>query len=230
MKPQILLGGPKEDEIALLSGSMSGAGFAVIRATTGSKVISTAREQRPALIVLDATLVDMPGLQVCKCLKTETQTKAIPIILLTAGTQDIDRVLGLELGADDCMTKPANPRELVLRIQSLLRRNNAESAANELIEVGSISLNRTWLTVKVDNQPVKLTATEFKLLALFMERCGRVQTRHHLLREVWEYDASMKSRTVDMHVKRLRRKLGDAASNLETVRNFGYRLSDLRPT
>jgi DNA-binding response OmpR family regulator len=228
MNPRILIGDDEEDVLALLNTNLSRAGFAVSQALSGAEVIARVREQRPALIVLDVMLPELTGFEVCKLLKGDARTSSIPIILLTAKAQEIDRVLGLELGADDYVTKPFSPRELVLRIQSLLRKKNVEPVAEDLIRVGEISLNRSRHTVRVKNRPLELTATEFKLLALLMERCGRVQSRDSLLRDVWDYDAVIESRTVDIHVKRLREKLGKAALNLETVRGFGYRLSELR--
>jgi DNA-binding response OmpR family regulator len=166
-------------------------------------------------------LVD--GLEVCKILRRDDVTRDIPIIMLTAKAAEIDRVLGLELGADDYVTKPFSPRELVLRVKALLRRGKTSEDTADQIRIGSLVIDIPRHSVHVQNRPVELTATEFKLLTMLAQRRGRVLTRELLLRDVWEYDTTIDSRTVDTHMRRLREKLGVACKYLDTVRGVGYR-------
>jgi DNA-binding response OmpR family regulator len=170
-------------------------------------------------------LPELSGLELCRTLKGDSRTRNIPIIMLTAKAQEIDRVVGLELGADDYVTKPFSPRELVLRVKSQIRRSQggAEEPADTL-RSGDLAVDKLRHSVTVKGKPVLLTATEFKLISLLLERPGRVQTRETLLNEVWGYDVAIQSRTVDIHVRRLREKLGRASDCIETVRGFGYRV------
>ena len=177
--------------------------------------------------MLDLMLPGMHGLDVCKALKVAPETKRIPIIMLTAKAEEVDRIVGFELGADDYMTKPFSPRELVLRIQSVLRRASGQPEESATIKLGGIVVDRTRHAVTIKGKAVELTAIEFKLLATLMERRGRVQSRDVLLNDVWSYDAAIDTRTVDTHVRRLREKLGKAANCVETVRGFGYRMVDV---
>ena len=161
-------------------------------------------------------------------LKNDNRTRHIPIIMLTAKAQEIDRVVGLELGADDYVTKPFSPRELVLRVKSQIRRSQGNDEPADTLRAGELVLDRLRHSVTVKGRPILLTATEFKLLSLLMERAGRVQTRDVLLNEVWGYDVAIQSRTVDIHVRRLREKLGRASDCIETVRGFGYRIAEVQ--
>jgi two-component system phosphate regulon response regulator PhoB len=174
-------------------------------------------------VVLDLMLPEVEGTDVCKRLKAEAKTAQIPILMLTAKAEEVDRVLGLELGADDYVTKPFSPREVVLRIKSILRRAQGEAEPAEVLKIGDIVVDRAKHEVTVKNKPVELTATEFKLLAMLMERRGRVQSRDRLLTDVWGYEGDVDTRTVDTHVRRLREKLGKAADCIETIRGVGYR-------
>jgi two-component system phosphate regulon response regulator PhoB len=169
-------------------------------------------------------LPKMSGLEVCKALKRESATSRIPIIMLTAKSDEVDRIVGLELGADDYVTKPFSPRELLLRIQSVLRRSSTGGEKQERIKVGDIVLDHSRHEVLVKNEKIELTATEFRLLAILMERRGRVQTRDRLLNDVWGYESVIDTRTVDTHIRRLREKLGPVADYVETVRGVGYRM------
>lgn len=200
-------------------------GFSVVTANDGAEGLKKARAEAPALIVLDLMLPRMPGLEVCKVLKTDALTAHIPIIMLTAKAEEVDRIVGLEFGADDYVTKPFSPREMLLRIKAILRRGPAELADGKLSR-GSITIDAARHRVLVGGKPVVLTAVEFKLLSMLMQRPGRVQTRDRLLSEVWGYEAAIDTRTVDTHVRRLREKLGKSASAIETVRGFGYRLRE----
>ena len=221
----ILVIDDEQDVIDMLTLSLSKAGLKVRSATDGVDGLTKARQEQPALIVLDLMMPKMPGLEVCKLLKADPVTQAIPIIMLTAKAEEIDRVLGLEVGADDYVTKPFSPRELSLRISAVLRRGSPASESQQL-RVGAISVDPDRHHVFSGGKPVRLTAVEFRLLMMLMRRPGRVQARDRLLRDVWGYESVIDTRTVDTHVRRLRDKLGKAASLVETVRGFGYRLRE----
>ena len=221
----ILVIDDEQDVIDMLTLSLSKAGLKVRSATDGAVGLAKAREEQPALIVLDLMMPKMPGLEVCKLLKSDPVTQAIPIIMLTAKAEEIDRVLGLEVGADDYVTKPFSPRELVLRISAVLRRGSPASESQQLT-VGAISVDPDRHRVFTGGKPVRLTAVEFRLLMMLMRRPGRVQARDRLLREVWGYESEIETRTIDTHVRRLRDKLGKVANLVETVRGFGYRLKE----
>ncbi len=223
MKPKILVVDDEVDALDLIRFNLERAEFRVITAETGPQAIQKAQALKPDLIVLDWMLPGVDGLEVCKALRADESTAAIRIIMLTAKAGEVDRVLGLELGADDYMTKPFSPRELVLRVQKQLRAGTPAEKAGPL-RFGGISIDVSRHIVTVDGQPIDLTSTEFKLLLTLAERRGRVQSREELLRDVWEYEAGVDSRTVDTHMRRLRQKLGKSADYLETVRGFGYRL------
>ena len=215
------------DVVDLVSRHLKAAGYQVTPAHDGVQAMAAARRELPALLVLDLMLPEMSGLEVCKTLRSHETTARIPIVMLTARVEEIDRVLGFELGADDYVTKPFSPRELVLRIQAVLRRigEAAAEGASQVLQVGEIVLDRRRYTVHVKGQAVDLTSTEFKLLAMLMERIGRVQSRDALLNDVWARETAIDSRTVDTHMRRLREKLGEAAKCIQTVRGFGYRIS-----
>ena len=222
---RILLIEDEPDVIDLLTLSLRKADFVVAHAADGARGLRRAREELPALIILDLMLPKMPGLEVCKVLKSEGATKHIPIIMLTAKAEEIDRIVGLEFGADDYVTKPFSPREIVLRVKAILRRGKGEVAEEPLV-FGLIRLDPARHQVTVNGKPVRLTSVEFKLLSMLMRRRGRVQARDRLLNEVWGYESLIDTRTVDTHVRRLRKKLGKAADAIETVRGFGYRLRE----
>jgi two-component system phosphate regulon response regulator PhoB len=168
-------------------------------------------------------LPKMSGLEVCKILKNDTATSHIPILMLTAKAEEIDRIVGLEFGADDYVTKPFSPREILLRIRAILRRGETPG---ESLKAGPISIDAARHEVRVNGKQVHLTSLEFKLLQTLMQRRGRVQNRDRLLNEVWGYEAVIDTRTVDTHVRRLREKLGKAGDAIETVRGFGYRVRE----
>ena len=221
--PKILVVDDEPDAAELVEFNLTAAGFAVILAADGEEAVRKARENEPDLIVLDVMLPELDGLEVCKLLRRESATARVPILMLTARAAEIDRVLGLELGADDYVTKPFSPRELVLRIKGLLRRREPDAPGLERLKIGPLAIDLAAHSVSVSGKPVELTATEFKLLATLAQRRGRVQSRDQLLRDVWEYDAAIDTRTVDTHMRRLREKLGRAADYLDTVRGVGYR-------
>jgi DNA-binding response OmpR family regulator len=221
---RILIIEDEQDVIDLLTLHLRKAGFALSAATDGSSGLRKAREETPALIILDLMLPKMPGLEICKVLKTDIATRHIPVIMLTAKAEEIDRIVGLEFGADDYVTKPFSPRELVLRINAILRRG--KGAEEKKLSIGQITLDPARHHVVVGGKPVRLTSVEFKLLSMLMQRQGRVQARDRLLNEVWGYESLIDTRTVDTHVRRLRKKLGKAAVAIETVRGFGYRIRE----
>ena len=222
---RILLIEDEPDVVDMLALALRKAEFAVSHADDGARGLRLAREESPALIILDLMLPKMPGLEVCKVLKSDVATKHIPIIMLTAKAEEIDRIVGLEFGADDYVTKPFSPREMVLRVKAILRRGQGE-VVEEPLTAGVIRLDPVRHHVAVNGKPVRLTSVEFKLLAMLMLRRGRVQARDRLLNEVWGYESLIDTRTVDTHVRRLRKKLGKAADAIETVRGFGYRLRE----
>jgi two-component system phosphate regulon response regulator PhoB len=185
--------------------------------------LSKARKTPPALIVLDVMLPEVTGLEVCRMLRRDELTAGIPIIMLTAKAAEIDRVVGLEIGADDYMTKPFSPRELVLRVKKLIHRVKGPVVEKETLQFGDLTIDSPRHQVSWRGKPVDLTATEFKLLAVLAARRGRVQSRDQLLRDVWEYNSLVDTRTVDTHMRRLREKLGKGAKYLDTVRGVGYR-------
>jgi DNA-binding response OmpR family regulator len=226
---KILIAEDEADVQELVSLHLRNAGYVPVNAEDGPEAIRRAREDSPSLIVLDIMLAGMNGLEVCKLLKADTATSQIPLIMLTAKAEEPDRITGLELGADDYMTKPFSPRELVLRVKSVLRRAGAAAAIQDgaQLKAGQVAIDRERHLVRVRGKQVELTATEFKLLSLLVERRGRVQSRDGLLNEVWGYESAIDTRTVDTHVRRLREKLGPAADCIETIRGFGYRVAEV---
>jgi two-component system phosphate regulon response regulator PhoB len=223
MKAKILIVDDEPDALEILGFKLREAGFTPLLARDGAKALVAARDERPDLIVLDLMLPEVDGLEICKILRRDPLTATVPIIMLTARAAEMDRVLGLELGADDYVTKPFSPRELVLRIRKLLVRARSVEDAGAHLRAGEIDIDGPRHVVQVSGRPVSLTATEFKLLELLARRRGRVQTRDRLLQDVWGYENPIDSRTVDTHMRRLREKLGMAARHLETVRGVGYR-------
>ena len=223
MKPRILVVEDEPDVVELLEFNLRGAGFEVVSAGDGAEALKKAREHTPALVILDLMLPEVDGLEVCKILRRHPATAAVPIIMLTAKASEIDRVLGLELGADDYVTKPFSPRELVLRVKALLRRGATVEKKEDVLHLGELVIDIPRHSVIAQGKPVDLTATEFKLLTTLAQRRGRVQSREQLLQDVWEYDSLIDTRTVDTHMRRLREKLGKAARYLDTVRGVGYR-------
>ncbi|HEY5298590.1 MAG TPA: response regulator transcription factor [Verrucomicrobiae bacterium] len=222
-KIKILIVDDEPDAIELLEFNLKQAGFEVAAAEDGAEALRKAKSYAPNLIVLDVMLPELDGLEVCKLLRRDPATATLPIIMLTAKAAELDRVLGLELGADDYITKPFSPRELILRIKKILERGKTVSKKIERFDIGELKIDVPRHQASWRGKQIPLTATEFKLLALLAERRGRVQSRDQLLRDVWEYDSLIDTRTVDTHMRRLREKLGGAAKYLDTVRGVGYR-------
>jgi two-component system phosphate regulon response regulator PhoB len=222
-KHKVLVVDDEPEATELLEFNLTQAGFHVLTAATGPEAIQKARAELPALVVLDWMLPGLEGIEVCKMLRRDPATAAVPIIMLTAKAAELDRVLGLELGADDYVTKPFSPRELVLRVKKLLERRQSADSKDAPLACGHLVIDDARHLVTWRGKPIDLTATEFKLLSVLAHRRGRVQSRDQLLRDVWEYNSLIDTRTVDTHMRRLREKLGPAADCLDTVRGVGYR-------
>ncbi len=215
-----------EDEIDIqevLSYNLKQAGHEVTSVASGQEGLRIARSIAPDLVLLDLMLPDLPGTEVCRALKEDAKTRFLPVVILTARDEEIDRVVGFELGADDYVTKPFSVRELVLRIRAILRRNETAPPSGSVIEFGCLKIDREAHRVWVRDREVELTALEFKLLITLYDRRNRVQSRSALLDSVWGMDTRISTRTVDAHVKRLREKLDRARDYVETVRGVGYR-------
>jgi two-component system phosphate regulon response regulator PhoB len=230
---RILVVEDEADIRQILAYNLGQAGYEILVADRGEQALALARENRPDLVLLDLMLPDMSGLDVCRNFKSESSLRDIPVIMLTARSEEIDRVVGFELGADDYVVKPFSVRELGLRIQAVLRRSRGQAAASDSpqendgqMAFGRLRVDRNAHRAWVDGSEVALTPLEMKLLWLLYERRGRVQTRGTLLDDVWEASPENNTRTVDTHIKRLREKLGLAGDYVETVRGVGYRFAD----
>jgi two-component system, OmpR family, phosphate regulon response regulator PhoB len=224
MTHRVLVVDDEPDITALVAYHLAKVGYRVSTASNGSEALKAAADQRPDVVVLDLMLPGLSGLDVLQALRKQDETRDVGVILLTARREEIDRIRGLSLGADDYLTKPFSPQELTLRVAAILRRLAAPSvAAGSQLVAGPITIDRSAHRVLIDGQELSLTATEYKLLATLVDRRGRVQTRPQLLETVWDAQPDIQTRTVDMHVQRLRTKLGPAGDMIETVRGFGYR-------
>jgi two-component system, OmpR family, phosphate regulon response regulator PhoB len=229
MKAKILVVDDEPDLLELIDTNLTAAGLDVRMAGNGAEALQQARALQPQLILLDVMLPDLDGLEVCRMLRRDPATRSIPIVMLTARAAEIDRVVGLELGADDYITKPFSVRELVLRVKKLLHRQptpEAQEAGEGQIHLGGLHVDKPRHRASFHGRVLDLTLTEFKLAAILAERRGRVQSREQLLRDVWGYNNMIDTRTVDTHMRRLRAKLGPAAKLLDTVRGVGYRFRE----
>jgi two-component system phosphate regulon response regulator PhoB len=223
----VLLVDDERDLLSLLDFNLRAAGFETSLATTGEQALAQVRRRVPDLVVLDLMLPDVSGTEVCRQLKSDPRTRHVPVVMLTAKGDEVDRVVGFEVGADDYVTKPFSVRELVLRLKAVLRRSGPSRPAERPPEhVGPIRVDVEAHRAFVDGGEIALTPLEFRLLTTLMSRLGRVQSREQLLEDVWEMSSELETRTVDTHVKRLREKLGSGRELLETVRGIGYRLVD----
>lgn len=224
MDDTVLIVEDESDVVDLLRYHLAKAGFSVLIANDGLAGLEMARRNRPDVLILDLMLPGLDGHAICKALKADAETEQIPILMLTAKGQPDERVRGLEIGADDYVGKPFSPRELVLRVQALLRRVRA-SVRSDTVELDEFVLDRNAFEVRLEGQRLDLTTTEFKLLCLMIDRRGRTLSRETLLSDVWGYQNTIDTRTVDTHMRRLREKLGRHSSRLETVRGEGYRFN-----
>jgi two-component system, OmpR family, phosphate regulon response regulator PhoB len=226
-KKKILVVDDEPDVTDLVAYHLKAKGFHVETLNDATASISKARSYQPELVILDIMMPHLSGIQVCRILRADPKLAKVPIIFLTAKAEAHDRIEGLESGADDYLSKPFSPKELVLRVESILRRVSApKEPVSAKLRVGEIQLDSDIHRVTVKGEALELTATEFKLLRIMMERQGRVQTREHLLLNVWNYSTEIETRTVDTHVRRLREKLGPEAGWVETIRGVGYRIAD----
>ena len=222
----ILIVEDEKDIVDLIAYHLKQSGFSVLSATDGASGLERARKEKPSLIILDLMLPEMDGKDVCRALKSNPLTRSIPVLILTAKVEEMDRVVGLELGADDYVTKPFSPRELVLRVKAILRRKETPHEGEKTIQVNDLLIDIDRHLVSSKKRPVPLTATEFKLLVELVTNKGRVQTRERLLDKVWGYTYEGYARTVDTHIRRLREKLGPLGNAIETIRGVGYRFRE----
>ena len=222
-RPLILCIDDEQNILDLLSFNLEAAGYSVITAATAAEGIIAAN-QSPAIILLDLMLPDMEGTEVCRRLKNNSLTAGIPIIMLTAKDSEVDKILGLELGADDYITKPFSVRELVARVKALLRRCRPDDSASGMIRVGPLSIDSENYEAFRNGEKLQLTLKEFELLRLLASSAGKVLTRDFLLDRIWGYEFYGETRTVDVHIRHLRQKLQDDASLIETVRGVGYKM------
>ncbi len=226
MKQSILIIDDDLDLLNLLKTKFEKDGFDILTALDGEEGLSLAQKKPPDLIVLDVKMPGRSGLDVCKNLKEAGSTKTVPVIMLTSKNEEMDRILGLELGADDYLAKPFSYRELLLRIKSILRRTASKPLKQKrVVKLGELTVDNVNHEVWVGKEKIFLTLTEFNLLATLMESPGQVKTREFLLEEIWDYNDGVYSRTVDTHVQRLRTKLLDVGHSIETIRGVGYRFN-----
>lgn len=225
-KQKILVVEDDQNISKLIAYNLEKAGYECVLALTGEEALEALKKHNVHFVVLDIMLPGMDGLEFCRTLKQDNKFKNIPIIMLTAKGEEVDRIVGLELGADDYMVKPFSPRELVLRIKAILRRGSVEEARKEMVKIGGLVIDVAKHKVTLNQKEIELTPMEFKLLLALMERRGRVQTRERLLSDVWDIHAEIDTRTIDTHVKRLREKLGKLGNLIETVRGLGYRFKE----
>ena len=207
--------------------NFSNEGFEVFTAPDGEEALSNIKKVLPDVLILDLMLPGLSGLDVCKSIRADDDIRDMSIIMLTAKGEEIDRVIGFELGADDYVTKPFSVRELILRVKVLLKKQRESLVENKLVTVGPIRIDLDAHELKINDKEIVLTALEFKLLQHLVKRKGRVQTREQLLGDVWGYSAEVTTRTVDTHIKRLREKLGNTSDYIQTIRGVGYRFSNV---
>ncbi|OGQ45402.1 MAG: DNA-binding response regulator [Deltaproteobacteria bacterium RIFCSPLOWO2_02_44_9] len=224
MKEKILIVDDEADILTLLEYNLEKAGFKVISANDGPDAVEITKREKPDIIILDIMLPSMEGTEVCKILKSGDATRHIPIIMLTAKGEEVDRIVGFELGADDYITKPFSPRELILRVKAVLKRGQEQGA--KIINAGPITIDVERSLATADGKVLKLTAIEFKLLLELAKSDGKVLSRDTLLDRAWGTEVYITDRTVDTHIRRLREKLGKTSKYIETVRGFGYRFRE----
>lgn len=225
MKEKILIVEDEKDIVKMLDYNLKKEGFKIQSADDGEEALDLAHRELPDLVILDLMLPGMNGLEVCKELKKEPKTAHIPIIMLTAKSQESDKIVGLELGADDYVTKPFSPRELVARIRAVLRRMKEKDRLPEVLKIGDLIIDFSKIQVSLKGKPVELTSKEFELLKTLNQAKGRVLSRDYLLDSIWGYDHAIEiqTRTVDVHIRTLRKKLKTEAKRIVTVKNYGYR-------
>ena len=222
----VLVVDDEADLIELVSYNLKKEGFAVDSASDGEEALSKIRKKKYDLLILDLMLPGLQGMEFCRILRNDPKTAGLPIIMLTAKGEEVDKVLGLEMGADDYMTKPFSPRELVARVKAVLRRAPGERPSGEgILKIGGLEIDREKYVVSIKGKPIKPSATEFKLLLYLVERKGRVFSREQLLDAIWSDEAFVEPRTVDVHIRRLRSQIEDDPANpryIKTLRGIGY--------
>jgi len=225
MKEKILVVEDEKDIVKMLEYNLKKESFRTAAAYDGEEGLEKALSEHPDLIILDLMLPGMDGLEVCKSLKSKNKTSGIPIIMLTAKAQEADKVVGLELGADDYVTKPFSPRELLARVKAVLRRGREKGEEKDILKIGYLEIDFSKISVTVKGKIVELTAKEFELLKTFIKAHDRVLSRDYLLDNIWGFDHAIEiqTRTVDVHVRTLRKKLKSEAKRIVTVKNYGYR-------
>lgn len=225
MKEKILIVDDEKDIVKMLEYNLKKENFRVFSAYNGEKALEAAKKENPDIIILDLMLPGIDGLEVCRILKNDLKTSSIPIIMLTAKSQETDKIAGLELGADDYVTKPFSPKELIARLKAVLRRVKDKEALPEILHIGDITIDFAKILVKVKNKQVEVTAKEFELLKTLIHAKERVLSRDYLLENIWGFDRAMEieTRTVDVHIRSLRKKLKNEAHRILTVKNYGYR-------
>jgi len=225
MKETILIVEDEKDIVKMLDYNLKKEGYKILVAHDGEDALDTANAKHPDLILLDLMLPGVDGLEVCKQLKLERKTASIPVIMLTAKTQESDKVVGLELGADDYVTKPFSPRELIARIKAVLRRGKENDKLPEILKIGDLTIDFSKIAFTVKDKPVELTSKEFELLKTLIKAKGRVLSRDYLLDNIWGFNNAIEiqTRTVDVHIRTLRKKLESEAKRILTVKNYGYR-------
>jgi two-component system phosphate regulon response regulator PhoB len=226
MSARVLVVDDEPDLLELVRVNLSQSGYTVETAASGTDALAALRRAPPDVMVLDLMLPDLSGTELCARVRADQRLTGLPIIMLTAKSEEIDRVVGLELGADDYVTKPFSPRELALRVRAVLRRRAPSGDEARVFEHGDLRVDPDSHRASVSGKEISLTAKEFQLLVALMGRPGRVMTRERLLDEVWGSDITVTSRTIDTHLKRLREKLGSAGDLIETVRGVGYRFAE----
>jgi len=226
VQPNILVVEDEKDILDLIDYNLQQAGFKVARAMDGEEALNLIKKGPPDLVILDLLLPGLDGKEVCRRIRQDESTRSLPVVMLTAKAEEIDRIIGFEIGADDYLTKPFSPRELILRVHAVLRRTMEQPEPTVRLSFPGLVIDPERHRVEVDGQEVVLTATEFKLLHHLAGRPGRVQSRDFLLDQVWGYPYEGYARTVDTHVRRLRKKLGRQKERIETIRGVGYRFRE----
>ncbi len=216
----------ERDLAELLAFNLQKEGFQTVIALDGRTGLEQVKSENPDLVILDLMLPELNGIDLCKLLRKQETTATIPVIMLTAKGEEIDKVVGFEVGADDYLIKPFSTRELMLRIKAVLRRSSPEKPEGRIFTAGPVTIDTGRHRVTVNEEETVLTSTEFKLLMTLAERLGRMQSREHLLSHVWGYNNDADTRTVDTHITRLRNKLGTAGELIKTVRGFGYKMEN----
>jgi DNA-binding response OmpR family regulator len=225
MRDRVLIVEDEKDVREMLRLNLKVGGFDVLEAQNGAEGLAIAKAELPSVVILDLMMPEMSGMEVCRALRRNPATSRIPILMLTAKSTEGDKVAGLEVGADDYVTKPFSPREFLLRVRAVARRQPDQGASKPSpVKAGGIQLDRSSMTATIGSKKLVLTSTEYRLLDLLVRRAGTILSREVLLSEVWGYQANLDTRTVDTHVRRLRDKLGKAGAVVQTVRGSGYRL------